>query len=1198
MSGSNINLTGTADLSQIDSAMLASAAAAQSMSSSTSESLNSLMSSTESAISALKSGLVQLQESYKTASASAKKSIQDHIESIEAQIIAQQSWVSVTSQTKTAFEDITVSATTTGQTLQQLINTTMGFDRIMASAADSSKIFATSLATQGVSATEAASAWEALGANITNLSGAQFGSLINSLSNVQTNFKSASSDGHAFAVEMQEIGQKIDTLTGAQFGGLTNKIAGVRDNFKSASSDGYAFTKEMRDLGENVRTLASRDMQSLIARTSGLSNEMRTGSEIGKELALQFGKIETTSKTSGEAMNNMGHVGSGALQELVRISRALLTGNFDRIPGEVMTLTTRLHAMSPAILGITAGFAGMTLVIYEAITALNHFTETRLNLESATGLTNSIIPPGAAIAISSRLKLMEGYTRDASAKITENLTSAFGMTTANAQFLSSIIGIYAGTEERAIALSKKWGDSFSHPKQGMAELILELDQSGSAIAKFNKIATDGGPNVVSQQRILMMSLLNDGIQKQDKYTKNLIKTDIEFQLAIATTGAIVPGMDVEVASKQKIIEINKLYAQSINSVTEANKGQARDVASDVAIWHAAIQIKAQAARDASAAQGGIYANEHQQSLAAAKVTQDEWQNRLASIKEGTKDYIAVLAAFNNSKRLVTEISTRINDLATATWSAKLHEQYSNDSANFSEKLQKDTKDHQLHTKKLLEHELIFWHSKLETTDLTEKQITYIHQQEDTIRKQIVVASYAHSGAEAKKSLHDQIADYTRRQAEAGKDFALVMQIEQAKLDFIRKIVGEKDSIYQNELKHSADLLNKHYEEEISNEAARLQRQNNIADIEIQIERKRQQILVNEHKISQDQMLSNVEAFAIAKTNIQIAEWEKFLETIPLEIRLNELAADKILLIRTNLDKKLASLEQEKSVKAKHFADTEARMWANAGDSIGNSIKNSMTGLIDGQTTWQKATQSILKSMVTEFISMTGTMMARWAMKEIFLNSTSAAGKAARTAMEADASATGFGAMIIAQIRDWLGMETVKTAGTAANTTARTAIQASGSVAGTAIQGTAALASIGTDAAVGGAGAYASLASIPYIGPILGAAAAVAAIGTIMGYKSMVKMDVGAWDVPKDMPAYIHAGEMVVPRNFADGMRSGSFGATGNTGNQGGDTNQTNHFNFSPTVHGGTDLNQQVMGAYRYFREVGRNGALALPGRKA
>ncbi len=86
--------------------------------------------------------------------------------------------------------------------------------------------------------------------------------------------------------------------------------------------------------------------------------------------------------------------------------------------------------------------------------------------------------------------------------------------------------------------------------------------------------------------------------------------------------------------------------------------------------------------------------------------------------------------------------------------------------------------------------------------------------------------------------------------------------------------------------------------------------------------------------------------------------------------------------------------------------------------------------------------------------------------------------------------------------------------------------------------------IESDAAASYAGVYA------YLSPVLGPAAAIPAglaFATVAGMESLVSLDVGAWNVPQNMPAYLHAGEMVVPRNFAAGLRDAGGGISGSGG---------------------------------------------------
>jgi hypothetical protein len=61
-----------------------------------------------------------------------------------------------------------------------------------------------------------------------------------------------------------------------------------------------------------------------------------------------------------------------------------------------------------------------------------------------------------------------------------------------------------------------------------------------------------------------------------------------------------------------------------------------------------------------------------------------------------------------------------------------------------------------------------------------------------------------------------------------------------------------------------------------------------------------------------------------------------------------------------------------------------------------------------------------------------------------------------------------------------------------------------------------------DAGQAAAGAYASVSSIPIIGPFLAPAAAAVAYGAVMAF------DQGSWQLDRDQLAQVHAGEMIVP----------------------------------------------------------------------
>lgn len=107
----------------------------------------------------------------------------------------------------------------------------------------------------------------------------------------------------------------------------------------------------------------------------------------------------------------------------------------------------------------------------------------------------------------------------------------------------------------------------------------------------------------------------------------------------------------------------------------------------------------------------------------------------------------------------------------------------------------------------------------------------------------------------------------------------------------------------------------------------------------------------------------------------------------------------------------------------------------------------------------------------------------------------------------------------------------------------------------ATQATTALGQISDAAGVAGANAYAATAAIPIIGPELAPAAGAAAASEALSFSSLLSLAVGAWELKNDTIAQLHRGEMVVPQNFASGLRA-------NGGGFGGDVNM----HYAPTIH--------------------------------
>ncbi|HEY2446251.1 MAG TPA: hypothetical protein VGI20_10990 [Rhizomicrobium sp.] len=131
------------------------------------------------------------------------------------------------------------------------------------------------------------------------------------------------------------------------------------------------------------------------------------------------------------------------------------------------------------------------------------------------------------------------------------------------------------------------------------------------------------------------------------------------------------------------------------------------------------------------------------------------------------------------------------------------------------------------------------------------------------------------------------------------------------------------------------------------------------------------------------------------------------------------------------------------------------------------------------------------------------------------------------------------------------------------------------------QSATALGQITDNAAVAASGAAAATAMIPIVGPLLAPAAAATTFADTMSWAGALAFDVGAWELPHDMPGMLHKGEMVVPTDFASGLR-GNGGMGGMGGGQ--------HFNFSNTFNhnGGGEWSAEEHA--RDIMRVARNAA--------
>jgi len=157
-----------------------------------------------------------------------------------------------------------------------------------------------------------------------------------------------------------------------------------------------------------------------------------------------------------------------------------------------------------------------------------------------------------------------------------------------------------------------------------------------------------------------------------------------------------------------------------------------------------------------------------------------------------------------------------------------------------------------------------------------------------------------------------------------------------------------------------------------------------------------------------------------------------------------------------------------------------------------------------------------------------------------------AGVAARTGIESGAVGAIAG-IKGAEVATHAGAETAKTGATAAGAAARTGVEAAAAATTTGFNLASTLQTVGMNAVKAATGAYAAIASIPVVGPILAPAAAAAALAGVYALgRSVFSAQDGFGSVPYDgAMTELHKEEMVLPAQYANPLRDqlvdGTFG---------------------------------------------------------
>lgn len=313
---------------------------------------------------------------------------------------------------------------------------------------------------------------------------------------------------------------------------------------------------------------------------------------------------------------------------------------------------------------------------------------------------------------------------------------------------------------------------------------------------------------------------------------------------------------------------------------------------------------------------------------------------------------------------------------------------------------------------------------------------------------------------------------------------------------------------------------------------------------------------------------------------------------------------------TSLSKTAASGSASAGRSHGQAADASTRAWNSTAKSIESSMNSTIGSVLRGTTSFKAGLDKVAVGIEQKFLDIALRIPEEWASAQLRMLVQSILGEKERAGVAQSGMLTRSG--IEASETAYLSaskttegvvhgaVEIGKTEATATGAATRGSIEAAASSESIGMSIATGLADIAVKAAQAAAGAYAAIASIPYVGPVLAPVAAAGALAAVFAIGKGIASAEGGWgQVPYDGAlTELHKDEMVLPASIASPLRQSLASPPSGAAGQGGGTM---HFHFAPTVSAvdatGVDrLLQQHQDVFvRNVKNWHRNGKLGPKG---
>ena len=308
---------------------------------------------------------------------------------------------------------------------------------------------------------------------------------------------------------------------------------------------------------------------------------------------------------------------------------------------------------------------------------------------------------------------------------------------------------------------------------------------------------------------------------------------------------------------------------------------------------------------------------------------------------------------------------------------------------------------------------------------------------------------------------------------------------------LAEVYGDDSQQYRAALREMAQAAREHAAQQLQIEQAQAERRQAASLGEIEAEQQRLEARRALGEISAEQELAALAKLEERKYRIELDYARQRAELVQDDPVAYEQALAKIEAIERAHAQRIGKINTD-------LAKEQNALWASLGDRAASLWDKGLQAMMNGTLTWKNAFKAVLTELTSWFVvDVVGKKVKAWLAGEVAKTTATQTGSAARLAAEQTASSAG----LLAQM---------------------------GSV----------IKSIMNFAAEAFAGVFAALSGIPIVGPAMAAAAAPAAMATVVGVAGMVSAAQG-YDIPASVNPIVqtHAREMILPERYADVIRA-------------------------------------------------------------